>query len=117
MYQKIKLSCIYIIEVNEYYYVGKSIDWFSRLQSHYTMLKQNKHHSPKLQSLYNDFGIGRFNFRVLEYISLTEYKKTSQTKGKQLVKDFNKHLLQREKWWMSQYSTNFCLNKDDKHFS
>lgn len=113
---RIKLACIYIISIGEYYYIGKSLDWFGRLNSHYTLLKQGKHHSPKLQSLYNELGIENFSFRVLEYVSLTEFKKASKMKGKQLNKEFNKYLLMREKWWMSQYSINFSLNKDNKNF-
>ena len=114
---KIKLAGIYIIEIEDYYYIGKSMDVFSRWQSHYTQLKLNKHHSPKLQLYFNQYGLIKTNFKVLEYISITEYKKVSQMKGKQLTYQFNKHLLNREKWWMSQYSIHYSLNNNNKYFS
>jgi len=117
-YLKLKLAGIYKIQIGDYYYVGKSVDIMgSRWNSHYTLLKLNKHHSPKLQDKFNELGVTRMNFSVLEYISITEYKKVSQLKGKALTAAFNKLLLYREKYWMSKYSINFCLNKDNKHFS
>jgi hypothetical protein len=30
---------------------------------------------------------------------------------------FRKYLLEKEKKWMSKFSVNYCLNKDNKHFS
>ena len=114
---KIKCSCIYIIECGEYYYIGKSVDVFSRFSSHYTSLKLNKHHSQKLQDKYNELGLQGLTFRVLEYVSITEYKKSSGLKGKQLKYQFNKLLLNKEKEWMSKYSINFSLNADNKYFS
>lgn len=114
---KIKAAGIYIIEIDEYYYIGCSVDIFSRWQSHYSELKMNKHHSPKLQSSYNDWGISKMSFRVLEYISITEYKKSSNLKGEEAKKGFKRHLLHREKEWMEKYSINFALNRDNKNFS
>lgn len=115
---KIKLAGIYMIKIGDYYYIGKSLDILSsRWQTHYTLLKLNKHHSPLLQEKFNEFGVISMTFSILEYISITEFKKVSKTKGKELNKMFNRYLLQREKFWMSQYSVNFCLNKDNKYFS
>jgi len=115
-YRCIKLAGIYKIQIGDYYYVGNSVDCTNRWSNHYTLLKMNKHHSPKLQDKFNELGITRMSFNVLEYVSITEYKKVSQLKGKALTAAFNKLLLYREKYWMSQHSINFCLNKDDKHF-
>jgi hypothetical protein len=117
MFLKVKLTCIYKISIGDYYYIGKSTDGFSRWSSHYTLLKLNKHHSPKLQSMFNELGVTSLTFSILEYISITEYKIASQLKGKELKTQFNRYLLNREKWWMNKYSINFCLNSDDKHFS
>lgn len=113
---KIKLATIYKIQIDEYYYLGCSIDSFSRWQSHYTLLKMNKHHSPLLQKKFNELGVTSLTFSILEYISLTEYKKVSQIKGNALKIAFKRYILQREKYWMSKYSKNFCLNNDDKNF-
>jgi hypothetical protein len=117
MILKLKLAAIYKIQIGEYYYIGSSCDTYSRWQAHYNLLKMNKHHSIRLQEKYNELGITRLTFSILEYISLTEYKKVSQLKGNELKKQFSRYLLSREKVCMSKYSKNFCLNKDDKHFN
>lgn len=114
---KIKLGGIYIIEVGDYYYIGKSVDIYSRWQSHYTQLHLGKHHSPALQEQYNQYGVVGLTFRVLEYVSITEYKKLSQLKGKQLTYQFNRHLLSKEKLWMAKYSITYSLNKNNTYFS
>lgn len=114
---RIKLGGIYIIEVGDYYYIGKSVDIFSRWQSHYTSLKLNKHSSPKLQKVFNELGATSLTFRVLEYVSITEFKKEHQIKGKELNKKYSSYLLRLEKEWMKKYSINCALNNDDKHFS
>lgn len=115
---KIKLSGIYIIEhIEGYYYIGMSSDFFNRLQGHYTQLKQGNHHSPKFQELFNKSKLEDWTFKILEYISITEYKSSTNEKGKKLKDNFNKLLRKKEKEWMKKYSINWCLNKDNKHFS
>jgi hypothetical protein len=117
MAYKIKLTGIYIIEIGEYYYIGKSVDVFSRWQSHYTLLKQGTHHSKELQSMFSRVGVVGTTFRVLEYISITEFKKSHQFKGKELKLQFSRHLDRAERECMKSYSVNFCLNADKKYFS
>jgi len=115
---KVKCAGIYKISIGEYYYIGKSVDVFSRWSSHYTLLKLNSHHSPELQCKFNDeLGVISLTFSVLEYVSITEYKKENQMKGKELKKSFNRYLLSKEKEWMNLHSINFALNKDKKYFS
>ena len=114
---KIKLACIYKISIGEYYYIGKSTDGFSRWQGHYTKLKQGTHHSPELQSKFNELGVTSLTFTILEYVSITDYKKVSQMKGEQLKLQFNRHLLNLEKKWMKLHSINFALNKINRDFS
>jgi len=118
MSYKIKLASIYKIEntITGYYYVGYSIDTFSRWNSHYTLIKTGKHSSPKLTDHWNSTEPHQWSFSILEYVSITEYKRVNQIKGKSLETSFRRHLLQREKYWMSLYSKNFALNKDDKYF-
>jgi hypothetical protein len=117
MILKVKLSGIYKISIGDFYYIGKSVDTFSRWSSHYTLLKLNKHHSPELQSKFNELGIASLTFSILEYVSITEYKKVSQMKGKELKTQFNRHLFNLEKKWMKSHSNNFALNKNNKDFS
>ena len=120
MSYKIKMAGIYKIENIEtgYYYIGYSIDIFgSRWSSHYTLIKTGKHSSPKFQEMWLKTKPEDWRFSVLKYVSITEYKKIHQLKGKSLETSFRRHLLQCEKEIMQTYSKNFALNKDDKHFS
>jgi hypothetical protein len=114
---KIRLSGIYKITIGEYYYIGKSLSIYDRWQGHYTKLKQGTHHSPELQSKYNELGVTSLTFSILEYVSITDYKKVSQMKGEQLKLQFNRHLLNLEKKWMKLHSINFALNKNNRDFS
>jgi hypothetical protein len=114
---KVKLAGIYIIEIDDYYYIGKSVDVFSRWSNHYTSLKLNRHHSPKLQEKFNENKVTDIRFKVLEYVSLSDWKKTHQVKGKTAVLAFSRYLSTREREWMSKHSINYCLNNDDKYFS
>ena len=114
---KIKCGGIYIIECGDYYYIGKSVNIFDRWGQHYTALKQNKHSSSKLQAYFNEFGVLSMKFKVLEYVSLTEFKKSSKIKGKAAITAFNRHLLMLERKYMKNHSINFALNADNKYFS
>jgi len=113
---RIKCGGIYIIEIDEYYYIGKSVDIFSRWSAHYTLLKGGTHHSPKLQEMFNEFGLIKTTFKVLEYVSITDFKKVSGMKGKELTTQFSRLLDRKEREWMNNYSINFCMNKDNKYF-
>lgn len=114
---KIKLASIYIISCGEYYYLGYSTDTFSRWQSHYTQLKNKKHSSTNFQKLWDKTTPEQWDFRILEYVSLTQFKKEYNLKGKELDAKFRTLMLKKEKEWMSKYSITFCLNKANKYFS
>lgn len=114
---KIKCAAIYKIEHQSgYYYIGYSIDTFLRFSSHYTQLKLNKHSSTKFQELWNKTKPCEWFFSILEYVSITDYKKVSQIKGKQLEIEFRKLMLKKEKEWMNKYSKNWALNQNNKQF-
>lgn len=67
-------------------YIGSSKEVSKRQQSHWRMLKNNQHHSYKLQSDYNKFGLTSFSFEVIEVCELNE-------------------LLVREQYWMDHYQS------------
>ena len=115
---KIKLASIYKIEhISGYYYIGMSIDTFSRFSSHYTDIKMLNHSSISFQNLFNSTRIEDWTFSILEYISLTDHRLQTKLKGKPLQDSFRKLLLKKEKEWMKKHSINFCLNKNNKSFS
>ena len=53
-------------------YVGESLDIAIRFKEHKESLKQNKHHSYKLQNDYNKYGVNNFEFEILEVAYQTE---------------------------------------------
>ena len=113
-----KISGIYCIQhISGYYYIGMSVDVFSRWSNHYTDIKNNKHSSTEFMELWNTTEPPEWTFSILEYVSITEHKKTSQMKGKALEKSFRTLLLKKEKEWMKKHSINWALNKNKKHFS
>jgi predicted GIY-YIG superfamily endonuclease len=116
---KVKLGGIYIIthEPSEKFYIGMSIDIFSRWGSHYTSIKKASHSSTEFMKLFFDSNISDWSFRIIESHSFTKYKNDNKLKGQCAVSAFRTFLLSREKYIMSQYSKNFCLNKNNKWFA
>jgi group I intron endonuclease len=83
------LNCgIYCIKnkINNKLYVGSSLNLKSRKNLHYSSLKDNKHHSKKLQRAYNKYGKENFEYFILEYC---------------LVEDL--HVLEKE--WLNYFNS------------
>lgn len=49
----IKCMGIYIIKINNIYYIGETLDYNNRLQTHINDLLNNRHHNKKLQKEFN----------------------------------------------------------------
>jgi hypothetical protein len=112
--KKIKLAGIYKLThiPTEHYYIGMSVDIFSRWGSHYSDSKKNIHSSNLDLS-----DPTQWKFEVLEYCSITEFKKDNPTlKGNKLTSLFRGLLLRREKHHMSNHSVTYALNKNNKYF-
>ena len=116
---RIKISGLYRIthRPTGKYYVGMSTSIFDRWASHYNDIKMKKHSSIDLVNLWNISQPEDWVFEIIEYISLTDFKKSSGLKGKVLETSFRRHLLKREKYHMSLHSINLALNKNNKSFS
>lgn len=67
-----KIAGVYAIEVvyeNEVFvYIGQSTNIMSRWTGHMVDLLTDKHHSPRLQSLFNLVGVTNLSFRILEVV-------------------------------------------------
>lgn len=114
---KRKLAGIYLIKHRSgFLYVGMSVSIFERWQSHYTSIKIKKHSSPDFMNLWNATHPSEWTFIILDTLSLTEFRKEHQVKGKAADSLFRKELLKIEREWMSLYSKNIALNADNKHF-
>lgn len=61
-------SGIYIIKnlVNNKLYIGSAVNLKKRKREHFSLLKNNKHHSIYLQRAYNKYGKDNFIFELLE---------------------------------------------------
>jgi len=73
-------SGIYIIrnEVNKKFYLGSTINFNSREMSHYHDLKNNKHHSIKLQRAWNKYGEKNFKFYIFFRCAISVLKDVEQ---------------------------------------
>jgi hypothetical protein len=112
------MAGIYKIEHKSgFFYIGMSVDIFGRWSSHYSDIKLKKHSSTEFGELWNKTEPCEWFFSVLEYVSITEWKKASGMKGKAAVDGFRKHLLKLEKDWMKKFSINWALNKNKRYFS
>lgn len=83
------LCCIYKITniQTTKVYIGSAVNFRSRLSTHKTQLKENKHHSIHLQRAWNKYGEYSFTFSLIEF-----------------VKDKTK-LLEREQFWLDVYQS------------
>lgn len=64
------VSGIYAItnEVTKQLYIGSSKNIYSRLTTHIKMLHAKKHHSYKLQQVFNVHGLSAFSFTIVEEV-------------------------------------------------
>lgn len=64
-----KYSGVYQIvnKINNKIYIGGTLDLRERFVNHISELRNNRHHSIKLQRAFNKYGIENFFFEVLEY--------------------------------------------------
>jgi group I intron endonuclease len=61
-----KSSGIYYIKAYECNYVGSTRSLKKRLLEHLNTLKKNKHDNPRMQNIFNKYGIKEFYFSILE---------------------------------------------------
>lgn len=112
-----KLAGIYkITHKSGLFYLGCSVNCLSRWQRHYNDLSIGKHHSKRMQELYDIDGVVGFKFEVIEYISLTNFKAVMKLKGAKLTNSFRRYLEIKEKEWMGKYNRSECLNTNNRSF-
>jgi group I intron endonuclease len=56
-------------KINSKFYIGSTINFDRRIKDHFRRLKNNNHHSIKLQNSYNKYGEENFIVEILEYVS------------------------------------------------
>ena len=114
---RVKCAGIYIItHESGKFYIGCSQDLFYRWSGHFSDIKLLRHSSKDFEYLFNTTNIDSWDFKILERISITEFKKVSGYRGKTLNLEFKRLLLSKEKEWMSKYPKSLSLNKDNKWF-
>jgi group I intron endonuclease len=62
-------SGIYLIKnmVNGKGYIGSTVNLKDRKYTHFSTLRNNKHHSPHLQNSFNKYGEQNFTYNIIEY--------------------------------------------------
>lgn len=67
-------SCIYLItnKINRNFYIGSTVNFTQRRSTHFTRLKQNRHHNPHLQRAVNLYGIENFQISIYHICSKIE---------------------------------------------
>jgi group I intron endonuclease len=67
-------SCIYFItnNINGNFYIGSTVNFAQRRSTHFTRLKQNKHHNPPLQRAVNLYGIENFEINIYQICNKIE---------------------------------------------
>lgn len=53
-------------------YVGSTINYNRRIKRHFFLLKENRHHSIKLQNSYNKYGKDNFKHEIIEFSSVDD---------------------------------------------
>ena len=109
---------IYKIEhISGKYYIGMSVDIFGRWGSHYSSIRKGGHSSPLFQDLFLSSQPHHWTFSILEYVSISEFKKSFEGTKKQCDAEFKKWLLQREKYWMGLHRKADALNANVRYFA
>lgn len=82
------MKAIYKItnSVNGRLYIGSTVNYLRRRQTHKSQLRKNKHHSPLLQRSWNKYGEDKFIFEIIEEV------------------DVSNDLLKREQYWIDKIS-------------
>lgn len=64
------MATIYFIKnkITNKYYIGETIDYKERISHHFSDLKNNTHHSYKLQNAFNTYGIDNFEWGAVEEV-------------------------------------------------
>lgn len=86
---------IYKLSINKRIYIGSSKDFYTRLMSHISALKRNKHANKYLQRAYN-----KYNYLNIEILEILNQEST------------RKKLLKREKYYIDLLSPDFNLILD-----
>lgn len=85
--EKVGIYCIKNT-ITEKCYIGSCISFKDRLSRHYYYLKNNKHHSKKLQNSWNKYGEDVFEIEIIEIIE-TNDKLNLFTREEFYISEFN----------------------------
>lgn len=85
------MKCIYAIQnkINQKMYIGMTTDFKDRIEHHLWELRNNKHHSIKLQRAFNKYGEDNFKYYILE-----EIKESTSNE-----------LAEKERYYIKKYDT------------
>ena len=115
---KVRLSGVYQIThlPSGKFYIGESIDIFSRWASHHTSLALGRHSSPQFQILWDSSTPLEWSWTILTIFSKTQFRLDSGLKGKKLELGFKTQLRILERAKMGESNKELALNKNNKYF-
>lgn len=87
------LRCIYGILINNYLYIGSTIDLKERLKRHISKLKYNKHSNKKFQNVYNKYKTDLRYFIIFQDITNNNLYVKEQEILDKILKDNNYKIL------------------------
>lgn len=101
-----RIICVYKItcEINNEFYIGSSVNLYMRWYVHLSELRRNKHHSQKLQDLYNKFGEKSLKISIVK-----EYDNCDR---KQLY-EYEKEFIERLSPTINEVSVKECHVSDE----
>lgn len=115
---KVRLSGVYQIThlPSGKFYIGESIDIYSRWASHHTSLSLNRHSSPLFQILWDNSTPKEWTWTIISIFSKTEFRLDSGLKGKKLELGFKQELRKLERQEMGIKDKSKSLNNNNKYF-
>jgi GIY-YIG catalytic domain len=110
---KSSVSGIYVIHctMDNRIYIGSSVNLLNRKSQHLNQLRNNAHHSHKLQEAFNELGESYFNFYLIELIGMNDLsyhssdEKVNEISLKRLFKS-------REQDFLNTYQPDFNIETD-----
>ena len=84
---------IYAIQnkINKKMYIGMTTDFKDRIEHHLWELRNNKHHSIKLQRAFNKYGEDNFDYYIVEEMKESTFKELAE-KERYYIKEYHSHI-------------------------
>lgn len=120
-YKKFKVSdnpsdviCIYMIyESNtKKYYIGSTNNLKKRIAQHLSELRSEKHHSFKLQEVFNQYGESSLTYYILEVINKQQFSNSKKITKEEQYKKLKIYTLKKEQEYINRFHPSLNVLND-----